>query len=176
MHYTICDYITDITQNSIEAGATVVTLDVVDTKKFIKITITDNGKGMDSETIKKAIDPFFTDAVKKHKRKIGLGLPFIVQAIEQSKGEIFINSQPEHGTTINFLFNKENIDVPPIGDKTITYLSLFNYPGDFNLSINETNGDKSFSCSKQELKNILGDTTTTENLNLLKQFIKDNIL
>ncbi len=176
MHYTICDYISDITQNSFEAGATVITLDFNDTNDFIEVIITDNGKGMNEETLKKATDPFFTDTEKKHERAVGLGLPFVIQGIEQSQGEFYIESQKDNGTVVKFSFNKNNIDTPPLGDRTLTYLTLLNYPGDFNLSIREYKDQKTTSFTKKEIYEVLGDIQTSENLILLKQYLTDNIL
>lgn len=176
MHNTICDYISDITQNSIEAGASVINLDLHETDTRIEVTITDNGKGMDELTLKKATDPFYTDETKKHKRDIGLGLPFVIQGIEQSQGEIIIQSQKDKGTTVKFSFDKTNIDTPPLGDKSITYLTLLNYPGDFNLDIQEHNNQQNASFNKKELNDVLGDITSTQSLTLLKQYLNDNIL
>ncbi len=176
MHYTVCDYISDITQNSIEAGASVITLDINDNNNIFEVTITDNGKGMDESTLKKALNPFYTDEDKKHDREIGLGLPFIVQAIQQAQGEILIKSEPNIGTTIKFSFNKNNIDTPPVGDKVITYLSLLNFPGEFNLDIQEHNNDKATSFSKKEIIEAIGETDSVESLSLIKQYLIDNIL
>jgi hypothetical protein len=175
MHYTICDYISDITQNSIEAGATAITLDFSDTDNRIEVTITDNGKGMNELTLKKATDPFYTNETK-HKRDVGLGIPFVIQGIEQSQGEIVIKSQENIGTTVKFSFDKTNVDTPPLGDKTITYLTLLNYPGEFNLAIQEHKNQENASFVKNELNEVLGDITSAETLLLLKQYLKDNIL
>jgi hypothetical protein len=176
MHYTICDYISDLTQNSIEAGATLVTIDFSDKNEKIEITITDNGKGMDESTLKKATDPFYTDTIKKHNREIGLGLPFVIQGIEQSQGKFLIESEKDKGTIIKFSFDKQNIDTPPVGDKSVTYLTLLNYPGDYNLSIYEHNQQETASFNKKELNDVLGDLNSSETLTLLKQYLKDNIL
>ncbi|MDD4527393.1 MAG: sensor histidine kinase [Candidatus Margulisbacteria bacterium] len=176
MHHTICDYITDITQNSIEAGASLISIDFKDSNNIIEVIITDNGKGMDEETIKKVLDPFYTDSDKKHERDVGLGLPFLAQGIQQSQGEIYIQSEKDKGTTIKFSFNTKNIDTPPIGDKIITYLSLINFPGEFNLAIQEYKETEKTSFSKKELVEALGDINTSESLSLLKKYLKDNIL
>lgn len=176
MHYTICDYISDITQNSIEAGATAITVDFSDTDNRIEVTISDNGKGMDELTLKKATDPFYTDTETKHKRDVGLGIPFVIQGIEQSQGEIVIKSQENKGTTVKFTFDKNNIDTPPLGDKAITYLTLLNYPGEFNLAIQEHKNQDNALFIKNEINEALGDIDTPETLLLLKQYLKDNIL
>jgi hypothetical protein len=176
MHRTICDYISDITQNSIEANASEIKLEIIEEHNNIKITITDNGKGMKKEMIELAKDPFYTDTNKKHKRKVGLGLPFIINAIQQSQGEISIDSENNKGTSIQFSFNKTNLDSPPLGDKALTYLQLLSYPGDFNLTIAERKNNETFSLIKNEITRTLGEINNIENLILLKQYLKDNIL
>ena len=39
---------------------------------------------MTDEELKKAVDPFYTDGLKHKKRKVGLGLPFMIQAVQQA--------------------------------------------------------------------------------------------
>ena len=58
MHATICDLISDLVQNSIEAGSSEITLNVEETQKNLNVVITDNGKGMSAETLEKPKDPF----------------------------------------------------------------------------------------------------------------------
>ena len=61
--------ILDIAQNSIVANATLIEITVeVDEKDFLAITIRDNGKGMDQETVENVINPFFTSRTT---RKVG---------------------------------------------------------------------------------------------------------
>ena len=52
----------DIVQNSVRAGASLITVQVAESKKHdtLTITITDNGCGMSAEQVKSVIDPFFT--------------------------------------------------------------------------------------------------------------------
>ncbi|MBR5306784.1 MAG: sensor histidine kinase, partial [Oscillospiraceae bacterium] len=61
--------ILDIAQNSIVANATLIEITVeVDENDFLAITIRDNGKGMDQETVENVINPFFTSRTT---RKVG---------------------------------------------------------------------------------------------------------
>ena len=50
----------DIVQNSVRAGASLITVQVAESKKHdtLTITITDNGCGMSAEQVKSVIDPF----------------------------------------------------------------------------------------------------------------------
>lgn len=49
---------------------------------------------MDEETLKKVKDPFFTDGEKHKERKVGLGIPFLIQA-EAAGGNLTFQSDPE---------------------------------------------------------------------------------
>ncbi len=74
-------HILDITMNSIKADASLVEINVEDSKKnnWLKITVTDNGRGMSREIIDKVTDPFFTTRTT---RKVGLGIPMLKEACE----------------------------------------------------------------------------------------------
>jgi len=69
-------HILDIAENSTRAGATLIEITIVEDlhEDVFSLEIRDNGSGMDQETLKKAMDPFYTT---KKVRKIGLGLPML---------------------------------------------------------------------------------------------------
>ena len=76
-------HITDITANSIRANASEIGLSVEEQDTRIVIRITDNGSGMDAETARRVTNPFYTTRTT---RKVGLGLPFLIQNAEQTGG------------------------------------------------------------------------------------------
>ena len=86
MHATLTDVLTDTAQNSIEAGAKHIGVEIVEDGTFFSVKISDNGKGMDEATQRRAFDPFFTEAGKHDKRKVGLGLPMLKQLCEMCGG------------------------------------------------------------------------------------------
>jgi len=77
MHATLADVIADTAQNSIEAGSSEVRVTVTETDGRIAVDIRDNGKGMDEMVLKRVFDPFYTEAGKHDRRKVGLGLPLL---------------------------------------------------------------------------------------------------
>jgi PAS domain S-box-containing protein len=67
-------------------------------EQYVLITVKDDGTGMDSETLAKAFDPFFT--TKEIGRGTGLGLSQVYGFVQQSGGQVVIDSQPGLGTEI----------------------------------------------------------------------------
>ena len=65
---------------------------------FVMLAVSDNGSGMSAETKAKAIEPFFT--TKEVGRGSGLGLSQIYGFARQSGGQIEIDSDVGHGTTV----------------------------------------------------------------------------
>jgi PAS domain S-box-containing protein len=64
---------------------------------YVCLSITDNGTGMDAETLARATDPFFT--TKELGKGTGLGLSMVHGLAEQSGGQLVIKSKPGAGTT-----------------------------------------------------------------------------
>ena len=69
--------------------------------RYVEFSVTDNGPGMDDETKRRSIDPFFT--TKDTNTGTGLGLSMVYGFIQQADGEMRIYSEAGHGTTIRLL-------------------------------------------------------------------------
>jgi CheY-like chemotaxis protein len=67
----------------------------------VTIDITDTGTGMDEETRKRCLEPFFST---KGKRGTGLGLAMVYGVMERHEGGIEIQSEPGKGTTFRLVF------------------------------------------------------------------------
>ncbi|MCL2412125.1 MAG: sensor histidine kinase [Treponema sp.] len=176
MHFTLADLITDITQNAVEAGADLVELEVSESDKEFRFLVKDNGKGMTEEELKRAIDPFVTDGVKHPNRKVGLGLPFLIQTAEQSGGGWNVQSEKGIGTTVTAWFDIGNVDIPPTGDIPGMFrtILMFNTSAEIvlrrlNLKNDENN---EYEIRKTELVEALGSLEKTESLILLAEYLR----
>jgi len=135
VHFAVCDFLLDLVQNSVEAGARTVRIDVVESGGSIDATVEDDGKGMDERELERAKDPFYTDGTKHARRKVGLGLPFLIQATEQAGGDFRISSRKGSGTRVSFGFPVDGVDTPPLGDLPGLFLSAMCFDGDYELVI-----------------------------------------
>ncbi len=72
-----------------------------DTEK-VMVTISDNGCGMDEETLKNIFDPFYT--TKDIGEGTGLGLSITHGIIEEHNGTVSVSSQANKGTTFTISF------------------------------------------------------------------------
>ena len=98
--YKLERVITNLINNavqSIENGNGEVTISATtEHNGTLKITVRDNGKGIDAEALPHVFDSFFT---KGKKGGTGLGLAYCKQVIEAHGGTIDVASEPDKGTT-----------------------------------------------------------------------------
>lgn len=115
-------HVLDIAQNSIKAGASLVTIGfTVDEKRVLTFFVRDDGCGMPPELLARVTDPFTTTRTT---RKVGLGIPMLKQSAEMAGGCFGIESTLGEGTYIHASFDLANIDCIPMGEICDSLLSL----------------------------------------------------
>ncbi len=167
-------HILDIVQNSLAAEARRVWITVFEdsVKDRLTVVIKDDGNGMDQETVRKVVDPFYTT---RKTRKVGLGLPLLQANTEACEGNLKIISAPGEGTTIEAVFRLTHIDRPPLGDMAATLVSLFSGSPDVDFFYCHQYNEKSFQCSTLEIKEELGGLAINhpEVLAWLKEYLEE---
>jgi signal transduction histidine kinase len=108
-------HVLDIVENALRAGAKNVLVRLAQEKDANRLVleVTDDGAGMDEETRRKSLDPFFTT---QRGKRVGLGLPFLAQAAEEAGGKLEIRSAPGKGTTVRATFELSHMDRKPLGN------------------------------------------------------------
>jgi hypothetical protein len=186
VHFTLCDLVTDITQNAAESGADLVELDVRETDKEFRFTVRDNGKGMDQDEVERAKDPFITDGIKHPHRKVGLGIPFLIQTALQSGGGWDLQSQKHRGTTVSAWFDMTNVDTPPVGELPGMFRTVLLFAGPKEIRVRRSlehsslergsleNGVRNiqYEVCKSELAGVLGDLEDAGSLILMDQYLR----
>jgi len=115
-------HLLDLAQNSITAGASLVTIRIsIDEKGWLTMVLADDGKGMSPELLARVTSPF---ATTRTTRKVGLGIPMMMENAEKAGGSLKLESEVGKGTTMTVTMDTGNIDCLPLGDLSGTLLSL----------------------------------------------------
>jgi hypothetical protein len=149
-------HVLDLAQNSIEAGARHVRIDVVEdaVADALTVTIADDGRGMDEETVRQVTDPFFTT---RSTRRVGLGLSLLEEAAEAAGGSLAIDSQPGRGTTVTATFRRSHLDRAPLGDLPGTIFVLVASNPEVTFTYRHVVDGREFAFDGPEFRATLGD-------------------
>lgn len=85
--------------------------------RYVCLSVTDNGEGMDEATLKRAAEPFFT--TKGIGKGTGLGLSMVHGLAEQSGGRLLLSSKKGEGTTAELWLPLAEVTATP-GDAART--------------------------------------------------------
>lgn len=149
--------ILDIAQNSVKAGAAHVAILLTETADTLTIEIRDDGCGMTPAQVESVMDPFFTTRTT---RSVGLGVPLLKLAAEQTGGSVSIVSSVEpadHGTAVTAQFYKNHIDFTPLGDIISTVTALIQGAPGIDWRFVHRRGASAVELDTTELRAVLGD-------------------
>ena len=165
----------DVAENSVAAGSTLtsITVEIDTAKRLLAVTIADNGKGMDEETVRRVTDPFYTTRTT---RKVGLGLPLFREAAEATGGALHIRSQPGRGTTVRATFTLGHIDLAPLGDMTGTVVGLVQCNPKIDFVYRVVADGEEFCMDTREVRGILEGVplSTPEVAVFLRGYLQEN--
>ena len=149
--------ILDIAENSVKAKASLTEILISEEGDRLTLTIKDDGCGMDEQTVRSVIDPFYTT---RKTRSVGLGIPLLKLACEQTGGSLSIESsvnESDHGTTVRAIFFKNHIDFIPLGDVTSSIVTLIQGHPDTDFLFRHTTDGGEVSLDTREIRAVLED-------------------
>ncbi len=169
-------HILDIAENSINAGADFITIEVYENREddFLSIEIRDNGSGIDTLIKDSVKDPFVTT---KDTRDVGLGISLLDQAAQSSGGKLDIQSREGKGTSISASFEYSHIDRKPLGNIESTLLSLIVGNPEVEFKFVYKNGNSQDVLETKKIKDYLnGDhINSSRGISILKECLKKMI-
>jgi len=169
-------HVYDLMENSTAAGSKDVTLTIRDSlaDNDFHFTIVDNGKGMSPEFLARVTDPYTTSRTT---RKVGLGLPLIKMNTENCGGGMKLTSALGRGTTLEFWFQHDHWDRPPMGDLTGTLVMLVSQHEDIHFVIRYVTDRGEYTFDTDEVREALGGMTmnNVEIIGMLKEMVSENL-
>lgn len=168
----------DIAMNSVKAKAENILIKLVETADTLTLTIGDDGCGMSEETVENVMNPFYTTRTT---RSVGLGVPLLKLAAEQTGGKITVDSVSEtvnpekHGTTVTAEFFKNHLDFTPLGDIVSTVTTLIQGAPDIEWKFEHILEGGSVELDTKQLREILGDVPLDnfEVIKWIEEYLKE---
>ena len=172
----ICFHIVDLVENAVSAGADTIDVLIFESAKenLLRLEVRDNGRGMDSKTVGKAMDPFYTT---KGFKKVGLGIPLLKATAQVCHGDLRIDSRPGEGTAVRAWMEKNHLDCPPLGNIAETILGLLVSFDDRNLRFTFETERGLFSLSTADIRRQVGDLhfSHPDVFRFLKSFLNEKL-
>ena len=167
--------ILDVAENSVKAGATLTEILIKEDAEKLILTIKDDGCGMSEEIVKSVIDPFYTTRTT---RSVGLGIPLLKLAAEQTGGALNIVSstlKDNHGTSVTAEFYKNHLDFTPLGDVVSSVTTLIQGHPDTDFLFRHEKDGHAAELDTRQLREVLGDVplNTYDVIKWTEEYLKE---
>jgi len=172
----LSQHILDLARNSLEAGADKLEISVSEDTagNLLEIIVRDNGPGIAKEDIPKVMDAFYTT---KSGKRVGLGVPLLMDAAVRCGGHVSIKGMPPEGTIVAVSFPHRHPDRAPLGDISGTLNVILAGNKDLHLIYSHQFDENIFIFDSMQLSQALGDIPlqTPEILVWLNNYLAINI-
>jgi len=147
-------HILDLVENAIRAEAKRIEIFIIENsqRNLLEISIKDDGVGMDEKTKERVCDPFFSTKGKR----VGMGIPLMVQLAEQCGGHLEIVSEEGKGTLVKAFFQRSHVDLPPLGNIPETLFVLLASHPEINFVFYHEVDGRSFGFESHKILEELG--------------------
>ncbi|MDD2385704.1 MAG: ATP-binding protein [Bacteroidales bacterium] len=173
---TLDMHITDIIHNSIRGGASFIKIELIDSDidNIISISISDNGCGIDKETLEAINKSFFSS---RKERKTGMGLALLKFNANLTGGKFLIDSTPGQGTFVKATFGKNHIDRQPLGNVAECIASFVCQYQQINFVFKYKNDLDEFSIDSNSVKEVFEgfEINSASVIKSLTEFITQSI-
>ena len=145
------------------------TYDTVEEGDYVTLTVSDTGKGIASEDIKKIFEPFYTKKVMG-RSGTGLGMAVVWGTVKDHKGYIDVQSAEGEGTTFTLYFPATR--EISTGDKS--FLSIEQYKGNGESILVVDDVEEQRVIASGMLKKLGYSVTTVSSGEEAVSYMKDN--
>ncbi|MBI3260530.1 MAG: HAMP domain-containing protein [Ignavibacteriae bacterium] len=98
LHHVVKNLVSNAIKYSLKGGEVIISLDVTEDSKFIKLSVRDYGIGIPSAEIDKLFTQFYRGSNTSEIPGTGLGLSIVKEFIELHNGSISVSSKTNEGT------------------------------------------------------------------------------
>jgi len=168
-------HLLDLIENSIEAGAKNIFVEINKNKEKTVLRIVDDGRGIPEDILRDITNPFTTT---RRTRKVGLGISLFNEVITNCSGKLNIKSKVGEGTELISEFPSNHIDLPPWGNLADTIYALIVTHPEINFNFKITTEKGSFEISTKDIKSKLGGDNSffdPEVIRFIKSYLNQNL-
>jgi hypothetical protein len=152
-----------------------VELEVTEIGDEFRFSVKDNGKGMSTDEANRAVD-LFGNAGNAEKGKLGMGIPFLIQTVDEHAGGWNLHTEKGEGTTFTVWFDMGNIETPPSGDIAAMFLASLLSLGPQEMIIRRLrktgSGDVRYEIRKTEIIEAVGGLDDAGSVMLLSTYLR----